>query len=324
MTTSIRENPSFTFSELPVLLGRGGHASVVLGTLNGITACPNSTTLCAIKKNQKYPSIGLREADILKSLNNPYILSYYGQFLDKKSSTHRLVTQYCPSNAVHWIKHGLFAKACHFSKLCRQLSIGVAYLHEKNILHLDIKPNNILIDRVGTIKLADFSAAVIGTKTFISKNQPFGTFPYRSPEGLLNNQYGTESDLFSFGITVLTAKCQRPPIFEKTEEDQKLKVRSAIKTGTFKTKFSVSNESFVSANSSEEKSMKKLKSVVNDCLALDPTRRPNAKQLVLAIHACLEDRGNSNTSTTLPQKQVDKYPAVLPPIPNSTVNYGKN
>lgn len=285
MTTSIRKNsPQFNVSELPITLGSGGYANVCLGAINGVA-------LCAIKKNEKWPSFGYREASILSSLKHPYIVRYFGQFPDKaECKVHRLITEYCPSNVVQWTARGVFSKTHYFSKFFRQLSIAVAYLHEKNILHLDIKPNNILIDRFGEIKLADFGTAKIGTTTFISQDQQFGSAQYRAPESLFHKQYGTKSDLFGVGITVLTAKCQIPPIFENDEENQKLKVKTAIETNTFEKIFSISGEIFSSENSSEEKIIKKLKLLVDKCLALNPKNRLNATQLTLNIAASLEDR----------------------------------
>lgn len=83
-------------------------------------------------------------------------------------------------------------------KIVRPLLEAVCYLHELGIIHRDIKLENILYDN-GIIKLSDFGLSKIlvpGEKINIA----CGTIEYLSPEVLLGNGYGIETDLWSIGV----------------------------------------------------------------------------------------------------------------------------
>mmetsp|Transcript_1038 Transcript_1038/g.929 ORF Transcript_1038/g.929 Transcript_1038/m.929 type:complete len:106 (+) Transcript_1038:460-777(+) len=74
----------------------------------------------------------------------------------------------------------------------RQLVAGVEYIHSKNIAHLDIKPENILIGENYTLKLTDFDGSVsceAGTQTHVGKKGGCGTINYRAPEMISNESF---------------------------------------------------------------------------------------------------------------------------------------
>jgi serine/threonine protein kinase len=80
---------------------------------------------------------------------------------------------------------------------------GLAYVHENQVLHLDIKPANILLTRQGIIKVADFGLARIydeGKSERRRRGHPAGTPLFMSPEQVQGMKLDIRSDLFSFGI----------------------------------------------------------------------------------------------------------------------------
>ena len=81
-----------------------------------------------------------------------------------------------------------------------QVAQGIAAAHEKNIIHRDIKPQNMIIARDGTVKVADFGIArAISAQT---KNLAVGSVHYISPEQAKGELCDARSDIYSFGITL--------------------------------------------------------------------------------------------------------------------------
>ena len=77
---------------------------------------------------------------------------------------------------------------------------GLIYLNNLSIIHRDLKVANIFITANGTCKIADFGFAIRSKEPF--KDIKIGSPIYMSPEGLLLNEYGPKTDVWSFGILV--------------------------------------------------------------------------------------------------------------------------
>ena len=103
------------------------------------------------------------------------------------------------------------------SYIFRQVVSAVGYLHARNIVHLDIKPENIIINQQFQVKLIDFGCAAI-----LQPGKEFETFcgsmPYCSPEVLRGNKYkGPELDLWSLGVTLYTLVFGENPFYDVEE-----------------------------------------------------------------------------------------------------------
>lgn len=103
------------------------------------------------------------------------------------------------------------------SYIFRQISDAVNYLHEKKILHRDIKDENIIIDQNFIIKLIDF-----GSATFMEEGKYFSTFygttEYCSPEVLAGNRYvGPELEMWALGVTLYVLMFFENPFIDVEE-----------------------------------------------------------------------------------------------------------
>ena len=94
-------------------------------------------------------------------------------------------------------KKPLKEKFCR--KYMKQLSNGLNYLLDNNILHRDLKPQNILLSKNYDIKITDFGFATYYTKDSII-NTLCGSPMYMAPEIIIKNGYNYNSDLWSVGI----------------------------------------------------------------------------------------------------------------------------
>ncbi|XP_050395155.1 PAS domain-containing serine/threonine-protein kinase [Patella vulgata] len=103
------------------------------------------------------------------------------------------------------------------SYMFRQMVSGVSYLHSCNILHRDIKDENIILDEKFNIKLIDFGAAA-----YMKEGKLFGTFcgtlEYCSPEVISGNKYrGPELEIWSMGVTLYTLVFGENPFYDVDE-----------------------------------------------------------------------------------------------------------
>jgi len=109
--------------------------------------------------------------------------------------------------------------------ILRRMVRGLERLHSVNFLHSDIKPANIMTDRLGTIRIVDFGRAVlIGEKvTFL-----FGTPMYMAPEMHKREPGLSQSDFFSIGLVALEMLTGNPLMDANADEDALLKIKMEL------------------------------------------------------------------------------------------------
>ena len=102
-----------------------------------------------------------------------------------------------------------------------QLLTGVAYCHHHRVLHRDLKPPNLLINREGQLKLADFGLARAFGIPVRSYTHEVVTLWYRSPDVLMGSrQYSTPVDIWSVGVIMAEMANGRPLVAGTSEADQ--------------------------------------------------------------------------------------------------------
>ena len=102
-----------------------------------------------------------------------------------------------------------------------QLLMGVAYCHHHRVLHRDLKPPNLLINREGQLKLADFGLARAFGIPVRSYTHEVVTLWYRSPDVLMGSRrYSTPVDIWSVGCIFAEMANGRPLIAGTSEGDQ--------------------------------------------------------------------------------------------------------
>ena len=105
-------------------------------------------------------------------------------------------------------------------KIFKQILNGLKYLHKRNIIHRDIKPDNILLDEENNVKISDFGIAAIlrdnfdedTEETLISKGTQAGRKDYVCPEIEEGKEYDYGADLYSLGLTMLFLMSYENPI----------------------------------------------------------------------------------------------------------------
>ena len=140
-----------------------------------------------------------REFTLMKNLNHQNIIKLHEVFFDNDERNIYLVIDYFPRGDFAKFLNGKALKEKYAKKYMRQLVEGLKYLYEKQILHRDLKPQNILVSEEGNLVITDFGFARY-TDNEHMLNTLCGSPMYMAPEIMLKKRYNNKSDLWSVGV----------------------------------------------------------------------------------------------------------------------------
>ncbi|TKR60729.1 hypothetical protein L596_027931 [Steinernema carpocapsae] len=112
--------------------------------------------------------------------------------------------------------------------VCKQCLEALAFLHSKSVIHRDIKSDSILLARNGVVKLSDFGFCGQLSNDFPKRRSLVGTPYWMSPEVISRLPYGTEADIWSFGIMVMEMVLGEPPFFSEAPLQAMRKIRDQV------------------------------------------------------------------------------------------------
>ncbi|MGL4819482.1 MAG: Stk1 family PASTA domain-containing Ser/Thr kinase [Bacilli bacterium] len=141
-----------------------------------------------------------REAQSISSLLHPNIVEVYD--VGDEDGMYYIVMEYVegPTLKEYIAEHGKL-HASEAVKIMLELTSALGHAHEMGIVHRDIKPQNILVARNGSVKVTDFGIAQASTHTTITQTQSFmGSVHYISPEQARGGHASKRSDVYSLGI----------------------------------------------------------------------------------------------------------------------------
>ncbi|MEW5301018.1 MAG: hypothetical protein WDW36_003902 [Sanguina aurantia] len=153
------------------------------------------------------------EVAVLRTLHNENIVQYLGT--ERTDECLNIFLEYVPGGSIAGMieKFGPLQESV-IRIYTKQIIRGLAYLHNQKIMHRDIKGANILVDRGGTIKLADFGASKkIENLATVSSGKPSirGTPYWMAPEVIKEVGHGRPADIWSLACVVIEMATGKPP-----------------------------------------------------------------------------------------------------------------
>ena len=170
------------------------------------------------------PCTTIREIALLKELQHDNVVRLK-DVVNTKSSMY-LVFEYLDLDLKqHMEDHRLGATPQLIKRYLHQIISGIAYCHTHRILHRDLKPQNLLLDSAGTLKLADFGLARAFSSPRHAYTHEVITLWYRAPEILLGAEhYSTPVDIWSIGCIFCEMASSRPLFPGDSEIDELFRI----------------------------------------------------------------------------------------------------
>ncbi|XWS36920.1 hypothetical protein CRYUN_Cryun20dG0126600 [Craigia yunnanensis] len=186
-------------------LGEGGFGTVYYGVLNdGRVVAVKRLFESNFKRVDQY----MNEIAILTRIRHPNLVTLYG-CTSRRSRELLLVYEYIPNGTVADHLHGKLSNSGLLTwpvrlNIAVETANALAYLHETDIIHRDVKTNNILLDKNFHVKVADFGLSRLfpNDVTHVS-TAPQGTPGYVDPEYYQCYQLTEKSDVYSFGVVLI-------------------------------------------------------------------------------------------------------------------------
>ncbi|KAH8909719.1 Pkinase-domain-containing protein [Coniochaeta sp. PMI_546] len=272
-----KEDPNLSYSKQKKI-GQGASGSVYVAKVKETATSPIAIQLLrqqgaraqvAIKQmdlaHQPRKELIVNEIMVMKDSKHRNIVNFLDAFLRNNNAELWVVMEYMEGGALtDVIDNNPVITEEQISTICLETCRGLQHLHSQNIIHRDIKSDNVLLDARGNVKITDFGFCAKLTETKNKRATMVGTPYWMAPEVVKQKEYGPKVDIWSLGIMAIEMIESEPPYLN----EEPLKALYLIATnGTPRLK-------------KPEKLSKELKAFLSVCLCVDVKSRASARELL--------------------------------------------
>ncbi|KAF8988791.1 Protein kinase [Podila verticillata] len=253
-------DPSTLYSKIKKV-GQGASGSVY------VAKHLTTNTKVAIKQMdlslQPRKELVVNEILVMKESTNPNIVNYLDSFLVKGQELW-VVMEYMEGGALTDVIDNNKLSESQIACICLETCKGLQHLHSQNIIHRDIKSDNVLLDSYGHVKITDFGFCAKLTDQKNKRATMVGTPYWMAPEVVKQKEYGAKVDIWSLGIMAIEMIEQEPPYLDE-EPLKALYLIATNGTPTLKKPETLSAE---------------LKNFLAVCLCVDVKSRATSRELL--------------------------------------------
>ena len=212
-----------------------------------------------------------QETSLMKKVSSSnFILKYYGSYFSRKTNSLWLIIEYCSygSTIDLMLAMNRLYTEIEVATIIKMVLQGLIIIHDKKLIHRDIKGANILLSEDGYAKLGDFG---VGTKLLLKENYRTsikGSPYWMSPQVIQKENYDSKTDIWSLGITCIELTQGEPPFSDLNPNE----VMDFIGNKKF-----IFDDFFLKKKSNYSKEFIHF---VSKCLEINPEKRSSAKELI--------------------------------------------
>ncbi|KAI5581973.1 hypothetical protein BDE02_07G054100 [Populus trichocarpa] len=215
-----------------------------------------------------------REVYIMRKVRHKNVVQFIGAC--DRSPNLCIVTEFMAKGSLYNFLHkqkGVFKLPC-LIKVAIDVSKGMNYLHQNNIIHRDLKTANLLMDENEVVKVADFGVARVQTQSGVMTAET-GTYRWMAPEVIEHKPYDHKADVFSFGIVAWELLTGELPYSYLTPLQAAVGV---VRKGLRPT--------------IPKHTHPKLAELLETCWQQDPNQRPNFSQIIDILQQIVKEVGD--------------------------------
>jgi serine/threonine protein kinase len=214
--------------QLKAVLGKGSFGEVYL------VQHKRSGQIFAMKVLRKSKIMGrnlvryaVTERNLLSYIRHPFIVRLYFAF--QTPSCLVLGLEFCPGGSLAQYIQRESRLSENLAKLYfTEVCMAIEYLHERQVVYRDLKPDNVVLDEIGHAKLTDFGLSKEGVEGIAGAKSFCGSVAYLAPEILARKGHGLAVDLYGLGVLLYECLVGSPPYYSKNKEKLFKNITSAV------------------------------------------------------------------------------------------------